>query len=146
MEYTYHPLVIDDYDEIYALWNSVPGMGLSGADSRGNIDQFLSRNPNQSFICKAAGHIVGTILCGNDGRRAYIYHTAVAPEHRRQGIASGLLRLAMSAQRECGMQKCHLFIINENELGKVFWRAAGFCDRQDVGIMSSDLVTYRQIE
>ena len=139
MDYTYHPMTIADYAEIYALWEGIPGVGLSEADSRDNISLYLSRNPGQSFVCKADKKIIGTILCGNDGRRAYIHHTAIAPEYRRQGIATELVRLAMAAQKNCGMQKCHLFVFNENELGKMFWREVGFDQRQDIGIMSKNL-------
>lgn len=139
MEYTYHPMIIDDYNEIYALWKSVPGIGLSEADNRDNIAAYLLRNPGQSFVCKTKEQIVGTILCGNDGRRAYIHHTAVASEHRRQGIAAELVRLAMDIQKKSGLQKCHLFIFNENTLGKAFWREVGFAERQDIGMMSKNL-------
>jgi len=131
---------IDEYDEIFALWESIPGIGLSEADSRESTVGYLLRNPGQSFVCKVKGIIVGTILCGNDGRRAYIHHTAVAADHRRQGIASELVRLAMAVQKEYGIQKCHLLVINDNELGKVFWREVGFTERQDIGIMSMSLL------
>ena len=137
--YTYHTMTIGDYDEFYALWSGMSGVGLSEADERDSIAAYLSRNPGQSFICKAGGQIVGTILCGNDGRRAYIHHTAVSPEHRRHGVATELVRLAMAAQRECGIQKCHLFVISDNEQGKHFWRKTGFTDRYDIDIMSMNL-------
>ena len=140
MEYAYHPMTIDDYDEIYALWQSVPGVGLSDADSYDNINMYLSQNPNQSYVCRFAGQIVGTILCGSDGRRAYIHHTAVSPQHRRKGIATELVRLAMIAQKERGVRKTHLFIFEGNEQGKAFWRAAGFAEREDIGIMSKNLI------
>ena len=138
--YSYHPMTIADYNEAYALWKSIPGIGLSEADSRISIEMYLIRNPEQSFICKSDGKIVGTILCGNDGRRAYIHHTAVAPEYRRQGIASNLVCLALEAQKKCGIQKCHLFIINENGLGKAFWSKTEFTERLDIGIMSRNLL------
>jgi putative acetyltransferase len=130
---------IEDYAEIHAIWENTPGVGISSADSRKNIEKYLSQNPNQSFVCKADGRIVGTILCGNDGRRAYIHHTAVVPEHRRQGIASELVKMALIEQKAHGIEKCHLFIINENELGKAFWEQIGFISRTDIGIMSKDI-------
>lgn len=138
MEYTYHPMIIDDYDEIFALWDNMPGIGLSRADGREDIAAYLSRNQGQSFVCKCEGRIVGTILCGNDGRRAYIHHTAVAAEHRRQGIAAELVRKALAAQKGRGIQKCHLFVVSDNELGKAFWREAGFIERRDIEVMSKD--------
>ena len=129
---------IGDYDEIYALWSSDPGIGLSEADNRDNIAAYLLRNPDQSFVCKANSKIIGTILCGNDGRRAYIHHTAVATEYRRQGIATQLTDMALEEQKKYGMTKCHLFIISDNEPGKAFWLKSGFFERYDIGIMSKE--------
>jgi len=139
MEYTYHPMRIDDYGEVFSLWKSLSGIGLSGADERNDIERYLSHNPDQSFVCRSNGQIVGTILCGNDGRRAYIHHTAVAPKFRRRGIATELVRMAMDEQKKRGIQKCHLFIFNENESGKEFWQESGFSIRNDIGIMSKSL-------
>ncbi len=139
MPYAYRPMEPGDYDEILTLWRAVPGVGLSGADSRENIERYLTRNPGQSFVCLSEGKIIGTILCGSDGRRAYIHHTAVAPAHRRQGIAAELVRLALARQKDLGLDKCHLFIFSENDSGKAFWRALGFQARQDIEIMSKNL-------
>ena len=138
-EYSFEPMAIEDYDEIYALWDGVPGLGLSSADSREGIAAYLAHNPGQSFVCKASGRIAGAILCGSDGRRAYIHHTVVAPEHQRKGLASELVRLATAAQKELGLQKCHLFLIVDNESGEAFWRAMGFEKRRDIGVMSKNL-------
>ena len=135
----YRPMVISDYPESYALWASASGIGMSEADNRENIARYLERNPEQSFVCLVNGQIAGTILCGNDGRRAYIHHTAVATEHRRRGIAAELVRLALDKQKEYGITKCHLFIYNENQLGKEFWGRMKFSERQEIGIMSRNL-------
>ena len=132
-------MTIEDYDEMYALWKTDAGIGLSEADDRKSISRYLSHNPRQSFVCRMDGKIIGTILCGNDGRRAYLYHLMVAPEHRRRGIAKELVRLALNAQKELGIERCNLFIITENTLGMEFWRKVGFYERQDITIRSKDL-------
>ena len=69
---------IGDYTNAYALWLSCPGIGLHPADdSREGIARFLDRNPKTCFVAEADGRLIGTIMAGNDGRRGYIYHTAV---------------------------------------------------------------------
>ena len=46
-------MVINDYDEIYALWMSCAGMGLNNLDdSREGIDKFLKRNPDTCFVAE----------------------------------------------------------------------------------------------
>ena len=78
-------MTIHDYEAVYTLWMSCAGMGLNNLDdSREGIDRFLRRNPETCFVAENETGIVGVIIAGNDGRRGYIYHTAVHPEYRTQ--------------------------------------------------------------
>ena len=82
---------INDYEKVYQLWMSCSGMGLNNLDdSKEEIGRFLNGNPTTCLVAEEREMIIGVILAGNDGRRGYIYHTAVNPEYRRQGIASSL--------------------------------------------------------
>ena len=77
-------MTIDDYEKVYALWMSCAGMGLNNLDdSREGINKFLLRNPDTCFVADLENVIIGVILTGNDGKRGYIYHTAVNPKYRR---------------------------------------------------------------
>ncbi len=138
-EYVYTPMRIGDYDQIYALWGATPGVRLIGFDSREHIEAYLIRNPEQSFVCKYDGKVIGTILCGNDARRAYIYHLAVAVEHRRKGIGGELVRLALAKQKSLGIDKCALFVLNDNASGKRFWEHMGFESYSIAQTMSIDI-------
>ena len=63
-------MTIDDYEEVYDLWNSIHGFGLRSLDdSNDGIERFLKRNPTTSVVDIEDGKIVGAILCGHDGRR-----------------------------------------------------------------------------
>lgn len=130
---------IDDYDEIYALWGRTPGMGLSGADSQGNILRFLERNKGLSFCRREKGPILGTILCGHDGRRGYIYHVTVAEEARGRGIGSELVEKSLLRLKEKGIDKCHLFVFKDNETGNAFWRSTGWEKRDDIFVYSKSI-------
>ena len=126
-------MTIDDYDNIYALWMSCAGMGLNNLDdSRNGIDVFLKRNPGTCFIAEHANKVVGAILVGNDGRRGYIYHTAVHPEYRKQGIASRLVDTALQALKKCGIHKAALVVFDRNRSGNQFWENRGFTVRDDL--------------
>ena len=138
-EYNFYLMRIEDYDEIYALWKTTHGISLSEADNKESVQRYLERNPGQCLVCRFSGAIVGTILCGNDGRRAYIHHAAVAAGHRRHGVAAELVKLALNKQKELGMARCHLLVRYNNELGKAFWDSTGFFPRDDIMVMSKDL-------
>lgn len=126
-------MVIDDYDEVYTLWTSCTGMGLNDLDdSREGINRFLKRNPDTCFVAECDNHIVGAIIVGNDGRRGYIYHTAVASQYRKQGIARQLVETAMQELKQCGINKVALVVFNKNENGNAFWEKLGFTIREDL--------------
>jgi ribosomal protein S18 acetylase RimI-like enzyme len=127
---------VEDYDQVNGLWRSLPGVRLDQSDERGRFEAYLERNPKMSFVCELDSRVIGTILCGNDGRRAFIYHLAVAPEHRRNGIAAELLRLTEEKQKVLGMDKCVVFVLNENTLGKSFWTSRGFACHHEAETMS----------
>lgn len=124
---------IDDYDKVYELWKSCAGMGLNNLDdSREGIDKFIKRNPDTCFVAEDGEKIAGVILVGSDGRRGYIYHTAVNAEYRGRGIGSRLVASAMQALEECGINKAALVVFDRNEDGNQFWEKQGFTVREDL--------------
>ncbi len=126
-------MTIEDYPAVYALWRSCQGMGLNDVDdSREGIARFLARNPTTCFVAIEDEKIVGVIMAGNDGRRGYIYHTAVDPACRRQGIAHQLADTALAALRELGITKVALVAFRRNQSGNAFWESQGFTAREDL--------------
>lgn len=119
-----------------ALWERTAGVGLSGADEPRALAAFLSRNPGLSFVAEEAGRMVGTILCGHDGRRGFIYHLVVSESHRRRGLGRRLLRRGLLALREAGIEKCHVFVFKSNGPGLAFWRAVGAEERVALSLFS----------
>lgn len=137
MKYSIEPFLPGHYDGALALWKRTPGMGLSDADSRERIEAFLSANPGLCLVAMdASGMLVGTILCGSDTRRGYLYHLAVDPGARRQGLGALLAGTVLAALRGQGVDKCHLMVIRGNELGEAFWRAQGWELRDDIALYS----------
>lgn len=131
-----HELEIKDYDTMYDLWCRTPGMGLSDADSRENIEKFLQRNAGLSFICYDADRMVGTVLCGHDGRRGYLYHVTVDMEYRGRGIGRTLVEKSLEQLKAQGIDKCHLFVFADNTIGNAFWTSSGWTKRGDIFVYS----------
>ncbi len=126
-------MTIGDYDAVYALWLSCKGMGLNDLDdSQEGIQRFLKRNPDTCFVAEADDNIVGVIIVGNDGRRGYIYHTAVHTDYRKQGIGAALVETAMAALKTIGIHKTALVVFERNENGNAFWEKLGFTTREDL--------------
>lgn len=124
---------IDDYEAVYDLWISTPGMGLNNLDdSKEGIGKYLERNPTTCFVAEDGENIIGVILCGHDGRRGFIYHTSVHINYRNQGIAKTLVKNAIQALEEEGINKVALVVFEKNEIGNAFWEKLGFPDREDL--------------
>ena len=132
---------LDDYDSVYALWLSCPGMGLNNLDdSREGITKYLARNPDTCFVAVEDGRIIGSILTGHDGRRGYISHTAVSPSHQRQGIGKQLVEVALDALKQQDINKVNLVVFARNEKGNAFWEKMGFTQRPDIIYRNCTLV------
>ena len=66
----FSPMTVEDYDEVRALWLTIRGFGIRALDdSLEDIGRFIGRNPTTSVVARVNGRIVGSILCGSDGRQ-----------------------------------------------------------------------------
>jgi ribosomal protein S18 acetylase RimI-like enzyme len=140
-------MTTDDYEKVYELWMSCVGMGLNNLDdSKQGIEKFLKRNPDTCFVAEVENTIVGVIIVGNDGRRGYIYHTAVNPQYRKQGIAKSLVDTAMTALQKIGINKVALVVFDRNEIGNAFWEKMGFTVRNDLIYRNKALVEIVRID
>lgn len=139
MTYQIIEMTKEDYPEAFALWERTTGMGLGDSDSRCAIGRFLDRNPGLSFVVRQEGVLVGTCLGGTDGRRGFIYHLAVDPSARRQGIGQALVSRCLAALHEMKVTKCHIMVFGDNDLGLTFWQSTGWKKRMDIALLSYDL-------
>lgn len=130
-------MTIADHAEALTLWQATPGMRITEADSVESTERYLARNPGLSFVARADGRLIGTIMAGHDGRRGYLQHLAVAQEHREAGVGTELVRRCLAALAREGIQKCHLFVLHDNETGRQFWHRRGWEPRPDVVMFSS---------
>ncbi len=135
-EITISAMTMADYDEAMALWRITEGMGLRPADERQHIARYLARNPGLSFVARDGDRLVGTVLCGHDGRRGYLQHLAVEKAYRRQGIGRALVSQVLAALRAIDINKCHLFVIKTNVQAVDFWQRIGWFVRDDLVTMS----------
>jgi ribosomal protein S18 acetylase RimI-like enzyme len=121
------PMTIEDYDEVRALWMTISGFGIRTLDdSREDIRRFIQRNPTTSVVAKVDGRIVGSILCGSDGRQGALYHVCVAKPWRRHGIGTLMVAYCMRELSRMGINKVSLIAFRRNDVGNAFWRNIGW--------------------
>ena len=121
------PMREEDYDDVRALWMTIRGFGIRALDdSREDVARFIRRNPTTSVVARADGRIVGSILCGSDGRQGALYHVCVARAYRRRGIGTRMVGYCMERLREMGINKVALIAFANNDAGNAFWRQIGW--------------------
>jgi len=141
------PMTSGDYDSVYALWLSCSGMGLNSIDdSREGIAKFLRRNSCTCFAAEEGNAITGVIMAGHDGRRGYIYHTAVHPGFRGKGVGTLLVDAALDALKKEGITKVALVAFEKNIGGNAFWEKQGFTVRDDLVYRNRTLVEMERID
>ncbi|MFV0363810.1 MAG: GNAT family N-acetyltransferase [Suipraeoptans sp.] len=123
----------DDYDLVFELWMSIKGFGIRSIDdSKDGVLRFLKRNPTTSVVAICDGKVVGSILCGHDGRRGCFYHVCVGEHYRRRGIGKNMVVFAMNALRKEKINKVSLIAFTKNDLGNAFWNTIGWTKREDL--------------
>ena len=126
-------MTMEDYEQVYRLWKKIRGFGIRSIDdSREGVERFLKRNPTTSVVAEEDGRIVGSILCGHDGRRGCLYHVCVDETHRRRGIGKAMVVKAMEALKEEKINKVCLIAFTKNDIGNAFWNTLGWTEREDL--------------
>ncbi|WP_396270468.1 GNAT family N-acetyltransferase [Ideonella sp.] len=125
-------MTVADYEAVMALMISTPGVSFRDADSRDATARHLERNPGLSFVAVVEDQIVGCIMSGHDGRRGYLQHLVVHPNHRRSGLGKQLVEACLQGLATLGIAKSHIDVFRTNTLGQKFWEATGWKVRDDI--------------
>ena len=96
------------------------------------MERFLRRNPTTSVVAEEDGKIVGSILCGHDGRRGCLYHVCVHRDYRMRGIGKAMVVYAMNALKAEEISKVSLIAFTKNDIGNAFWNRIGWTRRLDL--------------
>ena len=133
--FTIREMKIEDYTEVHNLWMTIKGFGIRRIDdSKEGVEAFIKRNPTTSIVAEAEGRIVGSILCGHDGRRGCFYHVCVREDRRRQGIGKAMTVFCMKKLHQAKVNKISLVAFKDNSVGNSFWQGEGWKERVDFNV------------
>lgn len=123
-----------DLDEALKLWRISFKAGFSTHfDTKEILIKYLNRNPELSSVaCTKGGKIVGALMCGHDGRRGSIYHTAVYDEYRNKGIGREMEKRSLEELKKVGITTGFLFINTNNPGSEAFWNSIGWTVIPDI--------------
>ncbi|UCD48946.1 MAG: GNAT family acetyltransferase [Phycisphaerales bacterium] len=124
-QFTIRSFRSEDEVSVVALWSAC-GLVVPQNDPRRDIQRKLKVNPEWFFVGEIAGEIVATCMAGYEGHRGWINYLAVAPSHRRRGLATRLVREAERQLRRAGCPKINLQVRTSNTDVIAFYEALGF--------------------
>lgn len=136
---TIRPFQPEDELGTIALWDAV----FPGEAPWNNPSDVIARKrtvqPELFFVAINGGDVVGTVMAGFDGVRGWVHHLAVDPAHRRNGLATELMRRAEDGLKALGCAKLNLQVRSTN-LGVIrFYEALGF-DVEDRASLGKPLI------
>jgi ribosomal protein S18 acetylase RimI-like enzyme len=120
------PFQTDDLNDVIRLWRSC-NLIRPWNDPSKDIARKLRVNPEWFLVAALGKEIVGSIMIGYEGHRAWINYLAVAAPFRRRGIATQLMRKAEAILRATGCPKINLLVRvgNEREFSR-FYTGLGY--------------------
>jgi ribosomal protein S18 acetylase RimI-like enzyme len=130
---------ISDYDAALELWQRVEGLEIAEGDDKQGVANFLVRNPGLSRVATDGRAIIGVALCGNDGRRGYIYHLAVDPAYQTRGLGKRLMDECLDGLRRTGLKRALILVAHDNPRGRKFWLRNGWEEVPGPIVMGIDL-------
>lgn len=139
LEYT--QMLISHYDDVAEVWKESEGLMITPGDTKESLQKYLERNPGMSFVCinKEKNRMAGTILCGHDGRRGFIYHLAVRKEYRGNSIGKTLVEMSLKKLKEENIKRCTLFVRTDNPEAEKYWTNSGWYKRDELEMFSLDI-------
>jgi ribosomal protein S18 acetylase RimI-like enzyme len=120
---TYEP---GDQPALTALWRGVFRGDPPWNDPTLVIQRKLATQPELLLVADVAGTVAGAVIAGYDGFRGWIYHLAVAREHRRKGFGRALMAEAERRLRDLGCPKVNLQVRATNTEVIAFYRRLGY--------------------
>ena len=130
----------DDYASAVRIWQMAgAGVHVGASDVPAEIEKKLQRDPDLFLVAELDAGLVGTVIGGFDGRRGLVYHLAVSPALRRQGVASALMREVESRLKAKGCVRCYLLVRKDNADALAYYEKAGWSLLPD-HVFAKDLV------
>ncbi len=121
----------EDHDAVMKLWEE-GGIGITSKEQWRSI---TAGGCARLLVAEEAGVILGAAIAAYDGWRAFVYHIAVAKEHRRGGVATALLLESESNVKRRGAERIFVLVHESKTDGLALCAAAGYEPEGDLALV-----------
>lgn len=108
-----------------ALWRTADAEPTHTDDVE-SIVRLINFDKEALIVAVEAERIVGSVIAAWDGWRGSIYRLAVAPSHRRKGLARRLVADAEVRLRARGAVRLAAITVSSDPRAMGFWRSSGW--------------------
>ena len=115
-----------DIPDVLALWAVARGAAASTPDTPVALQRLITADPGALLVAEVDGLLVGTLVAASDGWRGNMYRLAVAPQHRRHGIARRLIACGEARLRERGVPRITALVDADDRIAAGAWEAVGY--------------------
>lgn len=114
----------DDYHDVMSLWEVCGLSDRARGDSQQTIEATLKLG-GRLLLLELDGMIVGTSWITNDGRRLYLHHFGIHPDHHGKGLSHQLTTASLAIAKARNVQ-IKLEVHRENEAAIHLYKKHGF--------------------
>jgi len=126
-----------DYNEVTWLWQKVGLVEKRESPKEVFVEQQKVAK-DLFLVYEIDKKVVGTVIGGWDGWRAWIYRIAVASKYQRRGIASKLLVEVTRRLSKKGGRKFRALIVSDNNKSKTLFKSLGFRIHGNILMVAKD--------
>ena len=124
---TIRPAAAADTGAVLALWARSRSASASTRDTEASVARVIAAEA--LLVAELdGGEIAGALIATSDGWRGNMYRLAVAPEHRRSGIARALVAAGEASLRARGVRWITALVAREDAVAVAVWQSAGYAD------------------
>lgn len=108
-------------------------------DPDADIDRAVANPTSAILIAEVDGRLNGSVMCGYDGHRGWVYYLAVTTDARKSGSGRLLMTAAENWLRDRGCPKIELMVRDTNDGVIRFYEALDY-EHQPVKVLARWLI------